>query len=155
MTLSRDVQIVDGTAELLRLLERLDNSYEVEEVAAPPFDGDDIASTVTCTSYRQAYEFDARSLAGHLQRLDRAVFVALSAGQPMGYIAVEKSWNTLAVIADLAVTRNSRRGSVGRRLMDAAVFWARNQELRGIRLETQNNKLPACRFYASCGFRLG
>lgn len=144
-----------GTAELLRELEGLDYSFQIEEEAVPPFDGADIARTVTRKPYLKAYGFDASSLADHLRKPDRAVFVAVSGERPAGFIAVEKSWNNLAAIADFAVDRRVRRRQVGRLLMDAAVAWVRDQRMRGIRLETQSNNLPACRFYASYGFRLG
>ncbi|PZV36381.1 GNAT family N-acetyltransferase [Mesorhizobium kowhaii] len=152
---NHDVSIVHGTAELLRELEGLDYSFQIDEEAVPPFDSADIAKTVTRKPHRKAYGFDARSLAGHLCKPDRAVFVALSGELPVGFVAVEKSWNNLAAITDFAVDRHVRRGQVGRSLMDTAVAWARDQRLRGIRLETQSNNLPACRFYARYGFRLG
>ncbi|MDB5542320.1 MAG: streptothricin acetyltransferase [Devosia sp.] len=153
--LNHDVSIVLATAELLRELAKLDYSFQIEEEATPPFDGSDVVRTVTRKPYRKAYSFDARSLAAHQRNPDQAVFVALSGERPVGFIAVGKSWNSLATIADFAVDRGARRRQVGRLLMDAAVIWVRDQRMRGIRLETQSNNLPACRFYASYGFRLG
>lgn len=149
------VSIVHGTAELLRELEGLDYSFQVDEEAVPPFDGPDIVNTVRCKPFLKGYGFDARSLSRHLHNPDRTVFVALVGGRPVGFIAVEKSWNNLVAIADFAVDRRVRRRQVGRLLMNAAVTWVRDHGLRGIRLETQSNNLSACRFYASYGFRLG
>ena len=39
--------------------------------------------------------------------------------------------------------------------MDRAVAWAIERGLPGIRLETQDNNVPACRFYEAYGFHLG
>jgi streptothricin acetyltransferase len=35
------------------------------------------------------------------------------------------------------------------------VAWARDRQLAGVMLETQNNNVAACRLYESCGFQLG
>ena len=39
--------------------------------------------------------------------------------------------------------------------MQSAVLWAKKAELCGLALETQDNNLLACRFYAKCGFVIG
>ncbi len=39
--------------------------------------------------------------------------------------------------------------------MQEAIAWARSKQLPGIMLETQNINVAACRFYESCGFKLG
>lgn len=44
---------------------------------------------------------------------------------------------------------------VGRALVDQAKQWARQKQLPGIMLETQNNNVRACKFYESCGFTIG
>ena len=56
---------------------------------------------------------------------------------------------------DIAVDARRRRAGVGRALMDRAITWAVERGLAGVRLETQSNNVPACRFYESCGFHLG
>ena len=44
---------------------------------------------------------------------------------------------------------------MGRALLQHAVAWARERQLAGVMLETQNNNVAACRLYESCGFQLG
>ena len=43
-----------------------------------------------------------------------------------------------------------------RRMVCGAEFaWATERGLPGIRVETQSNNVPACKFYESCGLHLG
>jgi hypothetical protein len=40
---------------------------------------------------------------------------------------------------------------IGRALIDRAIDWAKDRELPGLMLETQNDNVPACLFYERCG----
>ena len=60
----------------------------------------------------------------------------------------------LAALVDLRVKPDRRREGTGRRLLERAAAWARDRRCRDLKIETQNNNVPACRFYASCGCRL-
>lgn len=44
---------------------------------------------------------------------------------------------------------------VGKRLVDQAKQWAKEINMPGIMLETQNNNVTACKFYEKCGFVIG
>ena len=94
-------------------------------------------------------------LPAHPDAPDRWVFVALLDGSLAGRIVLSEGWNRYAWVEDIAVDAGHRRAGVGRALMDRAIAWAVERGLPGIRLETQNNNVPACKFYESCGFRLG
>ena len=61
----------------------------------------------------------------------------------------------LAVLWDLRVHPGHRRTGVGRGLFVAAVDWARRHSCVELKIETQNINVPACRFYARQGCRLG
>ena len=54
----------------------------------------------------------------------------------------------------IGVDKSFRRLGIGRALFQYGEEWARKQKLVGIMLETQDNNVGACRFYASCGFTL-
>ena len=43
----------------------------------------------------------------------------------------------------------------GKALIQKAMEWAKNSNLQGLALETQDNNLLACRFYVKCGFVIG
>lgn len=61
----------------------------------------------------------------------------------------------LAVIWDLRVAPHVRRHGVGRTLFAAAERWANGRGCRRLVVETQNNNVAACRFYARQGCALG
>jgi streptothricin acetyltransferase len=83
------------------------------------------------------------------------IAVAREGCQVAGYIVASRAWNNCAQIDAFAVDRAYRRQGLGRRLMDEAVCWTREQGLRVVRLETQTNNIPGCRFYERYGFKLG
>lgn len=60
----------------------------------------------------------------------------------------------LALIWDLRVAPPFRGRGVGRRLVSAAVAWARSHACSELKVETQNINVGACRFYAAQGFAL-
>ena len=61
----------------------------------------------------------------------------------------------LAVLWDLRVSPEARRGGVGAALFAAAERWAVGRGARQLKVETQNINVPACRFYAKQGCTLG
>ena len=54
----------------------------------------------------------------------------------------------------IGVDRKFRRMGIGRALVAHGLQWARDNNLPGMMLETQDNNVGACRFYESCGFVL-
>jgi ribosomal protein S18 acetylase RimI-like enzyme len=92
-----------------------------------------------------------------------AFFIARENGTPVGACAV--AWRTpklraleesddLAVLWDLRVNCERRRQGIARQLVDQAASWAKQRQCRMIKVETQNNNVAACRFYAACRFRV-
>jgi len=61
----------------------------------------------------------------------------------------------LGVLWDIRVSPEYKRRGIGKALFDALVQWCREQGLKMLKIETQNVNVPACRFYASQGARLG
>jgi GNAT superfamily N-acetyltransferase len=60
-----------------------------------------------------------------------------------------------AVLWDLRVRPDRRASGVGSALFGAAEDWCRERHCRHLKVETQNVNVPACRFYARVGCRLG
>ncbi|GEN07681.1 streptothricin acetyltransferase [Myxococcus fulvus] len=131
-----------------------DFSFDVEEEAVAPFDGPTLSRTVPVTRYTKRYELEA-DLVETTDPAQSLIVVARSDGQVAGYILVSRAWNHCAQVDDFAVARSHRRQGLARALMDEAVRWTRERGLQTIRLETQSNNVPACRFYERYGFRLG
>ena len=73
----------------------------------------------------------------------------------VGQIRMRKNWNRYAFIEDLAVARDHRGKGIGSMLVERAKAWAKQKELSGLMLETQDTNLPACRFYHKNGFEIG
>ena len=90
----------------------------------------------------------------YIDNVNKVVFLAYVDGQIAGQIILRKNWNKFAYIEDITVDVQFRRQGIGRELILRAERWARNHNLAGSMLETQNNNVPACLFYERCGFRL-
>ncbi|WP_395505598.1 GNAT family N-acetyltransferase [Ectopseudomonas hydrolytica] len=147
------MNIRQATDSCIALLARCDFSFMVDAEYAEPFDG---TRTVPVEPpYQKAYGFDPDELAEYLDGPDSELFVAELSGRLVGYLAVSRGWNHFAVIEDIAVDAQHRGSGIARHLMDAAVGWARQENLAGVRLETQSNNVTACRFYNRYGFKLG
>lgn len=62
--------------------------------------------------------------------------------------------NDIAAIWDIRVSNTWRHRGVGKSLMQAVDYWARQQGIRELKVETQDINVPACRLYRYAGFRL-
>jgi GNAT superfamily N-acetyltransferase len=60
----------------------------------------------------------------------------------------------LALLWDIRVSPQNRGQGIGSALFLAAEAWARARGCRGLKIETQNINVPACRFYARQGCAL-
>lgn len=131
-------------------------AFEVRSVFIEPFDGSDLIESTLAVPYEKIYDFDATSLKEHIGNAEAALFVVDDLDfRPRGYIAVSHFWNGYASIDDLAVDQGLRRLGAAKLLMNAAANWAQQEGLAGLRLETQNNNVAACKFYKQYGFILG
>ena len=61
----------------------------------------------------------------------------------------------LAVLWDIRVHPNFRGKGIGAQLFKRAVSWAKSRNCCDLKIETQNINVPACRFYAKRGCKLG
>lgn len=86
---------------------------------------------------------------------DKAVFFAYSDMECVGQIVLKRDWNKYAFIEDICVAKSVRGQGIGTSLIQTAIKWAKDSDLKGLALETQDNNLLACRFYAKCGFVIG
>lgn len=94
--------------------------------------------------------------ASYLDSPDKAIFLAYSdADACVGQVILRKDWNRYAFIEDIAVKPACRGQGFGTALVQQAAVWARAASLDGLALETQDNNVLACRFYAKLGFVIG
>jgi len=111
-------------------------------------------NTVTISPYTKKYPVEKIDYSIYLSRPGRTVFFAYGDQSIAGEIRLRKNWNVFAYIEEIVVDVKFRRLGIGRRLIQAAIQWAKDNQLPGIMLETQNNNAAACLLYQSCGFEL-
>ena len=147
--------LIERVSKLSRTaLSKADFSVLVDEEAKGPFDGPKLVIFVTVRRYQKQYSFSS-TLFRERSSDRRLIAVARVNNAIAGFIAASTAWNNCAQIDDLAVARDHRRAGIGRLLMDEAGRWAKQRGLFTLRLETQTNNVPACRFYEGYGFELG
>jgi len=82
------------------------------------------------------------------------VFFAEMDGKLAGRIRMLKWWNQFGYVEDLVVNPEYRGLGIGRKLLEHGIQWARENSFPGVMLETQDDNVPACTLYQSCGFVL-
>jgi streptothricin acetyltransferase len=111
-------------------------------------------NTVSITPYKKKYPVEKIDYSIYLSRPGRTIFLAYCDQSIAGEIRLRKNWNVFAYIEEIVVDVKFRRLGIGRRLIQTAIQWAKDNQLPGIMLETQNNNAAACLLYQSCGFEL-
>ncbi|EOG8707800.1 streptothricin N-acetyltransferase SatA [Bacillus paranthracis] len=109
-------------------------------------------------SYEKSYlQNDNEELAynDYINKQNQVIYIALLHNQIIGFIVLKKNWNHYAYIEDITVDKKYRTLGVGKRLVVQAKQWAKEGNMSGIMLETQNNNIAACKFYEKCGFVIG
>jgi ribosomal protein S18 acetylase RimI-like enzyme len=133
-----------------------DNSFLVEEkLRLYTKEQEILYSSVPINHFVKSYPPEEIDYSSYIDNPEKNVYFAFIEGQLAGQIILRKNWNGYAYIEDIAVDCSFRRQGVGQRLMVQAVEWARSKALPGIMLETSNVNVPACKFYAHFGFKLG
>ena len=82
------------------------------------------------------------------------IFFAEVDGNLAGRIRLMRWWNQFAYVEDLVVNPDYRGLKLGRALLERGIRWARENGYPGVTLETQDDNVPACTLYESCGFVL-
>ncbi|HSL41959.1 MAG TPA: GNAT family N-acetyltransferase [Anaerolineales bacterium] len=82
------------------------------------------------------------------------IFFAEADGKLAGRIKMLRWWNRFAYVEDLVVNPEFRGMRIGRMLLERGIQWARENDFPGVMLETQDDNVPACMLYQSCGFVL-
>lgn len=142
-----------GTAADLSTLGYGNYSFEVSATLVEPFSTHH--SVAVPVPYRKNYGFDADELARYIAQPDKALLVAQRQHSLAGYLAIASDWNRYGLITDIALDVAHRGSDAAALLMDAALAWAKQTKLAGLRLETQSTNIAACRFYEKYGFVLG
>jgi ribosomal protein S18 acetylase RimI-like enzyme len=112
-------------------------------------------SIIPVEPYEKILSVDPEDYTTFIDNPQKVIFFADVDGKPAGQIKLIPWWNKFAYVEELTVNTEFRGQGVGRALMNRAIQWAREQGFPGLTLETQDNNVPACKFYEKCGFILG
>ncbi|GLR10219.1 streptothricin acetyltransferase [Mixta theicola] len=151
----KNIQVIEATAGLLQALQSLDYRFTVTQELDAVFDRPVRDGLYSVAPREKNYFNDPQQFSALLNSRDGALYVALVDNQPAGYLAVSRNWNGLALVEDTAVDGAFRRCGCGWALLQRAISWAREQQLAGVTLETQNTNVAACLLYENMGFELG
>ena len=101
------------------------------------------------------YQNDVEDYESYINNKHKIIFFFYDKNICIGQIKMHKNWGLYAFIDEIFVSRNSRGKGVGHALIDQAIEWAKQNQLMGLMLETQDNNLWSCRFYSKCGLKIG
>ena len=151
------MEIVKLNSNMLKDMNKLNEPFEIIGKLKPTFVNDEWTYTeeIYSQSYLHSYPDEDNDYSSYINNPDKAVFLAYSDEECVGQIVLRKDWNKYAFVEDICVSRAGRGQGIGTDLMQKAIEWAKEKELDGVALETQDNNLLACRFYAKCGFGIG
>lgn len=151
------MEIVKIAQHNLADINKANQPFEIIGKIKPKFDGASWTYTedLFTKPYTKSYPNDNVDYTAYIDSNDKTVFLAYSDTECIGQIALKKDWNKYAFIEEICVAKSARGQGVGTGLIEKAAEWARKAGLKGLALETQDNNLCACRFYAKCGFVIG
>lgn len=134
---------------------KCDNEFIIDSKLVLHYEQDELHYTINqIPATKKRYGKDVIDYTTYIDNADKTIYLAYLAGQIAGQIILRRNWNHLAYIEDIAVDVKFRRQGIGKELISRAIDWAKKHGLMGIMLETQDNNVPACKFYESCGFQL-
>jgi len=117
-------------------------------------DGKLTYSIVPVEPYEKTLSIEPEDYTTFIDNPQKVIFFADVDGQPAGQIKLIPWWNKFAYVEELVVDTEFRGKGVGHGLMTLAIEWAKHHNFPGLTLETQDNNVPACKFYEKCGFVL-
>lgn len=151
------MEIVKLSACTLKDINKANGEFEVIGKLKPTFVDDEWTYTeeIYAHSYLYSYVDEDCDYSLYIENPDKAVFLAYFDKECVGQIVLRNDWNKYAFVEDICVSKSSRGQGVGTALIQKAIEWAKDKDLCGLALETQDNNLLACRFYSKCGFAIG
>lgn len=151
------MKIVKLSSDTLQDINKPNEPFEIIGKLKPTFVNDEWAYSEELYdhSHLYAYPDEDCDYSLYIENPDKAVFLAYSEKECIGQIVLRKDWNKYAFVEDIGVAKSSRGQGVGTALIQKAIEWAKEKGLCGLALETQDDNLLACRFYAKCGLSIG
>lgn len=149
--------ITEMKIENLKDINKSNQSFMVIGKIIPKFEND--IWTFTELLYEKTdmkyYPNDDENYVEYINNADKVVYFFYQNDECVGQIRLRKNWNKYAFIEDIAVSKHIRGQGIGVELINKSIEWAKENNMLGLMLETQDNNLLACRFYSKCGFKIG
>lgn len=149
-------EIKHATLDTIALVDTFDRSFVVHSrLVLSVVDGQVTTRIVPVPDFIKTYPRDEIDYTTFVHNPDKVIFFAYRDTRAIGQIVLIKSWNQYGFVQNLNVDSPFRRAGVGRALLEKGIEWARQKNLPGVMLETQDINVPACRLYNDVGFQLG
>ncbi len=105
-------------------------------------------------AFARTWEEDQRRPEEHWRSAaESPIFVAIRDGQWVGMAGCYlEPTDPTVVVWGMWVAPEARRAGLGRRLLEAAIDWARSERMTGVRLSVAENNGAAFELYRSAGF---
>ena len=151
------MEIVDITENRLPDINKANEPFEIIGKLVPTLISGkwSYSEELFSQSYTKVYPSDDCDYSDYIGNSKKTIFLAYDNCDCIGQIILKEDWNRYAFIEDICIRKTHRGQSVGSALIQKAIDWAKGKNLCGLALETQDNNLLACRFYAKCGFSIG
>ena len=142
-------------SSLVKDIHRIDDEFDIDSKFVLHLEDNRLSyTTVSIPHKTKRYPPDDFDYSTYPDDPEKGVFLAYVDGQIAGELLLRINWNKFAWVEGIGVDRKFRRMGIGRALIARGLRWAKDNNLPGIMLETQDNNVGACRFYESCGFVL-
>lgn len=147
--------IIELDKSLIGDLHQIDNESDIDSRLVLRLEDNRLSYTIVDVPHTtKRFPQDDYEYTSYPDDPEKTAFLTYVDKRVAGEIILRKNWNKFTLVEWIGVDRNFRRMGIGRALISRAIQWARDKKLPGIMLETQDNNVGACLFYASCGFVL-
>lgn len=146
--------IIEMKREHLKDINKPNESFMVLGKIIPKYENDIWSFTELFyeETYEKIYPNDEEDYAEYIGNSDKIVYLFYQNDECVGQVRLRKNWNKYVFIEDIAVSKYTRHQGIGRALINKSIQWAKQNNMCGLMLETQDNNLLACKFYSKCGF---
>jgi streptothricin acetyltransferase len=147
-----DIQIRQMDAQSIQQVDQFNRNSMVNSKLVLHVENNELTySIVPVEPYEKVLSVDAEDYTTFIDNPQKVIFFADIDERPVGQIKMVPWWNKFAYLEELTVDTEFRGKGVGRALLTRAIEWAKYQNFPGITLETQDNNVPACKLYETCG----
>ncbi|MCR8848361.1 GNAT family N-acetyltransferase [Rossellomorea sp. SC111] len=157
MNIAEEIIISSLKNELIEDINKTNDSFKVFGKVVPRFQSGKWSFEENLFDETKEIRFpdDKLDWSRYINCEDKALFLAYKNNHCIGQIRIKKDWNRFCYIENIAAKKEFRGYGIGKLLLTKAEEWAKQRNLIGMSLETQDDNLGACRFYVKQGFVLG